>query len=97
MTVDLEVISLEKQFVDGTAIATIETNVHKYSFVWKKALEKKERLQSKIDAVLTKISQAIESDTTKTDNQIHPKIDSQKLQEKIIEINQTSKKNLSKQ
>lgn len=96
MMVDLELISLEKQFIDGTKI---EANAHKYSFVWKKAVEKnKERLQGKIDAVLAEIGQAIESDVMHTDNQNDIKIDSQKLQEKIGKINQSSKKEkLSKQ
>lgn len=96
MMVDLELISLEKQFVDGTKI---EANAHKYSFVWKKAVEKnKDRLQGKINAVLADIGSAIESDMMHTDNQIDTKIDSEKLQEKIREINQSAKKEkLSKQ
>jgi len=66
MMVDLELISLEKQFIDGIKI---EANAHKYSFVWKKAVEKnKERLHAKIDAVLTEIGQAIELDIIHTDN-----------------------------
>jgi transposase len=96
MMVDLELISLEKQFVDGTKI---EANAHKYSFVWKKAVEKnKERLQGKINAVLAEIGQAIESDIMHTDNQTDTPIDSQKLKEKIQAINKNSKKEfLSKQ
>ena len=44
MMFDIELISIEKQFIDGTKI---EANAHKYSFVWKKSVEKnKERLQS---------------------------------------------------
>lgn len=89
MMVDLELISLEKQFIDGTKI---EANAHKYSFVWKKAVEKnKERLQGKIDAVLAEIGQAIESDIMHTDNQNETKIDSQKLEEKIQAINKNTK------
>lgn len=89
MMVDLELVSLEKQFIDGTKI---EANAHKYSFVWKKSVEKnKERLQSKIDVVLAEIGQAIESDLMHTDNQIDTKIDSQKLEEKIQAINKNSK------
>lgn len=50
MMIDLKLISVEKQFIDGTKIGA---NAHKYSFVWKKAIEKnKERLQGKTDAVL---------------------------------------------
>ena len=89
MMVDLELVSLEKQFIDGTKI---EANAHKYSFVWKKSVEKnKERLQSKIDVVLAEIGQAIETDRMHTDNQIDTKIDSQKLEEKIQAINKNSK------
>ena len=89
MRVDLELVSLEKQFIDGTKI---EANAHKYSFVWKKSVEKnKERLQSKIDVVLAEIGQAIETDLMHTDNQIDTKIDSQKLEEKIQAINKNSK------
>ena len=89
MMVDLELVSLEKQFIDGTKI---EANAHKYSFVWKKSVEKnKERLQSKIDVVLAEIGQAIESDLICTDNQTDTKIDSQKLEEKIQAINNNSK------
>lgn len=89
MMVDLELVSLEKQFIDGTKI---EANAHKYSFVWKKSVEKnKERLQSKIDIVLAEIGQAIESDLMHTDNQTDTKIDSQKLEEKIQAINKNSK------
>ncbi|MEZ7505178.1 transposase [Flavobacterium sp. Arc2] len=91
MMVDLELISLEKQFIDGTKI---EANAHKYSFVWKKAVEKnKERLQGKIDAVLAEIGQAIESDIMHTDNQNETKIDSQKLEEKIQTIKKKQKLN----
>jgi transposase len=89
MMVDLELISLEKQFIDGTKI---EANAHKYSFVWKKAVEKYiERLQGKIDAVLAEIGQAIESDIMHSDNQNQTKIDSQKLEEKIQAINKNTK------
>lgn len=37
MMVDIDFVSLEKQFADGSKI---ETNAHKYSFVWKKLVEK---------------------------------------------------------
>lgn len=47
---------------------------------------------------MVEIGQAIESDVMHTDNQNDIKIDSQKLQEKICKINQSSKKEkLSKQ
>lgn len=89
MMVDLDFISLEKQFVDGTKI---EANAHKYSFVWKKSVEKnKAKLQEKINTVLSEIGQAIESDLIHTQNQEDIAIDSQKLEEKIQAINQNTK------
>lgn len=89
MMVDLDFVSLEKQFIDGTKI---EANAHKYSFVWKKSVEKnKAKLQDKIDTVLSEIGQAIESDLIHTDNQEKIIIDSQKLEEKIQAINQNTK------
>ena len=90
MMVDLELISLEKQFIDGTKI---EANAHKYSFVWKKAVEKnKERLQGQIDAVLAEIGQAIESDVMHTDNQNDIKIDKQMVFKNLLSLLQPHKK-----
>lgn len=92
MMVDLDFVSLEKQFIDGTKI---EANAHKYSFVWKKSVEKnKAKLQAKIDSVLKDIGQAIESDLKDTDNKEQLEIDSQKLEEKIQAINQNAKAEL---
>lgn len=89
MMVDLDLISLEKQFIDGTKI---EANAHKYSFVWKKSVEKnKAKLHQKINTVLSEIGQAIESDLIHTQNQEEITIDSQKLEEKIQAINQNTK------
>jgi hypothetical protein len=89
MMVDLELVSLEKQFVDGTKI---EANAHKYSFVWKKSVERnKEKLQVKIDAVLSEIGQAIESDNIFVENQEVTNIDSKQLEEKIDAINKNIK------
>lgn len=89
MMVDLDLISLEKQFVDGTKI---EANAHKYSFVWRKSVEKnKAKLEDKINTVLSEIGQAIESDLIHTQNQENVTIDSKKLEEKIQEINKNTK------
>jgi transposase len=89
MMVDLDLISLEKQFIDGTKI---EANAHKYSFVWRKSVEKhKAKLEDKIHTVLQEIGQAIESDLIATPNQEHVNIDSKKLEEKIKEINKNTK------
>lgn len=89
MMVDLDLISLEKQFIDGTKI---EANAHKYSFVWRKSVEKhKAKLEDKIHTVLQEIGQAIESDLIATPHQEHVNIDSKKLEEKIKEINKNTK------
>jgi transposase len=89
MMVDLDLISLEKQFIDGTKI---EANAHKYSFVWKKSVAKnKAKVQDNINAVLSEIGQAIDSDLIHTQNQEAIAIDSQKLEEKIQAINQNNK------
>lgn len=89
MMVDLDLISLEKQFIDGTKI---EANAHKYSFVWRKTVEKnKVRLQEKINTVLSEIGQAIQSDLMHTENQENINLDSQKLEEKIQQINKNTK------
>jgi transposase len=93
MMVDLDLISLEKQFIDGTKI---EANAHKYSFVWRKSVEKhkaklEDKLEDKIHTVLQEIGQAIESDLIATPNQEHVNIDSKKLEEKIKEINKNTK------
>ena len=69
MMLDLDFISLEKQFIDGTKI---EANAHKYSFVWKKSVEKnKAKLHDKIEAILSEKGQRIsvkQSQTTITNN-----------------------------
>ena len=51
--IDLDYISLEKYFVDGTKI---EANANRYSFVWKKSTEKyKAGLQEKVKALMAEI------------------------------------------
>jgi transposase len=92
MMVDLNLVSLEKQFVDGTKI---EANAHKYSFVWRKSVEKnQEKLQAKINIVLSDIGQVIESDNFLSDNQKVDKINSKQLAAKIDAINQNNKTEL---
>lgn len=96
MMVDLDLISLEKQFIDGTKI---EANAHKYSFVWRKTVEKnKAKLQEKINRVLEDIHAAIQSDNGAVETQRQVNVDSEKLQEKIREINASSiKEKLNKE
>ena len=89
LMVDLDLVTLEKQFIDGTKI---EANAHKYSFVWKKSVEKNQaKLKSKINEVLTDISNAIVADNQAIDAPNEVDINSQKLKEKIKEINENTK------
>jgi transposase len=96
LMVDLDLVTLEKQFIDGTKI---EANAHKYSFVWKKSVEKnRARLKSKINEVLSDIGHAIVADNQSIDAPNHVDIDSQKLKDKIKQINETTKiDNLTKE
>lgn len=57
----------------------------------KSRLENKEKFQGKRDSVLADISQALESDIMHTDKQTYNNVDSEKLEEKILEINQSKK------
>jgi transposase len=58
--IDLEYISLEKYFVDGTKI---EANANRYSFVWKKSTEKyKAGLQEKVKVLLAEIDELEEKE-----------------------------------
>ena len=52
----VRIVSLEKYFVDGTKI---ESAANKYTFVWKKAVEKNEK---KLDEKLKKAKRQIEKD-----------------------------------
>ena len=96
LMVDLDLVTLEKQFIDGTKI---EANAHKYSFVWKKSVEKnQEKLKTKINEVLADINKAIEADNQAIDAPSQVNIDSETLKEKIKTINENTKKDrLTKQ
>lgn len=89
LMVELDLVTLEKQFIDGTKL---EANARKYSFVWKKSVEKNQaKLKSKINEVLTDISNAIVADNQAIDAPNEVDINSQKLKEKIKEINENTK------
>lgn len=82
-------ITLEEVFTDGTKIESV---ANRYTFVWKKSIEKfKEKLEAKIQAVLKDIDLAIHEDkesTEKEQQEEKVEIDSGKLYNKIKEINQ---------
>lgn len=86
MMVQMGLVSLEKQFVDGTKI---EANAGKYSFVWKKSVENhKEKLEEKIKSVLGDIKTAIQADELAPNAPENVAIDSKVLAEEIAKINE---------
>lgn len=86
MMVQMGLVSLEKQFVDGTKI---EANASKYSFVWKKSVEShKEKLEEKIKSVLGDIKTAIQADDAAPIAPEKVAIDSKVLAEEIAKINE---------
>lgn len=84
-------IKLENYFLDGTKI---EANANKYSFVWKKSVEKnKEKLRSKVKKLLENIEELNKEEDEKfgndpVDGNLNGPIDSKKLEQKIKELNE---------
>lgn len=83
---DLEYVSLKKQYIDGTKI---ESASGRYTFVWKKSVEKnKVKLEANIASVLSEIEAQIKEDQSSLGHQEVPKaIDSKELKEKLKEVN----------
>ncbi len=79
-------VSLDVQYIDGTKI---EAAPNRYTFVWRKSVEKnKEKLENKIDSVLKEIESTIQSDQSdQAEDHLPEKIDSVLLQEKIEKLN----------
>lgn len=87
LLVDAGVISLKTQYTDGTKI---EATSNKYTFVWKKSVEKyKAGLEQKINSILKEIDLVIEEDCTENNTETTPAtISSQELEEKIDKLNE---------
>lgn len=85
-------VSLKVQYVDGTKI---ESAAGRYTFVWKKSIEKnKLKLEAKITAVLSAIDAQISDDQSSLGHQeIDQPIDSAALKEKVNALNATLKGN----
>lgn len=83
---ELEYVSLKVQYVDGTKI---ESAAGRYTFVWKKSIEKnKVKLAASIASVLRDIDMQIGQDQSSLGNQeVSKAIDSTQLKEKIKAIN----------
>ena len=84
---ELGFVSLNVQYIDGTKI---EAASNRYTFVWKKSVEKnKSKLEKKIIEVLKEIDSAIDSDNNHQQQEDEPgSIDSNELIKKIKKLNQ---------
>jgi len=95
---ELEYVSLEKQYIDGTKIESVS---NRYTFVWKGSVEKnKAKLEQNLQKVLEEIESQIKSecDRIETTDKCKP-INSEELSKKITELNEAAKQKeiLSKQ
>jgi len=88
MLVDLGQVSLDVSYIDGTKIESV---ANKYTFVWKKSVEKnREKLQGKIRSILNQIDQGIAQDNNLTEDS-PLEIDSSLLRARIDELNRCGK------
>ena len=89
-------LSLDVQYIDGTKI---ESAANKYTFVWRGSVEKyKEKLEAKINKVLSDIEDSIQSDNQEITKQELPKeINTKELKEKLAEINKRLKEPTKRQ
>lgn len=96
MLVKTGYLSLDIQYIDGTKI---EATSNKYTFVWRGSVEKyQEKLKTKINRILSDIEESIRSDNQELNTEELPKaIDSEKLREKLSEINKRLKEPTKKQ
>lgn len=84
--VEMGYVSLDVQYIDGTKI---ESSANKYSFVWRKSITRyKENLHKKINSILVQIEDGISQDNEENVSSFDD-IDSEKLREKIAQINQS--------
>ena len=89
-------LSLDIQYIDGTKI---ESAANKYTFVWRGSVEKyKERLEAKINKVLSDIEDSIQSDNQEINKKELPKeINAEALKEQLSQINKRLKEPSKKQ
>ncbi len=90
MLVEMGYVSLDIQYIDGTKI---EAKSNKYTFVWRGSIEKyKEKLEVKINSILSDIENSILSDNQEVNKEELPKkINSEELKEKLSELNKKLK------
>jgi len=83
------VVALEKAFTDGTKMESV---ANRYTFVWKGSVEKnKEKLENKIKLVLKSIEEEIAREDQSQNSEPSAQIDSQELDKKIAQLNETLK------
>lgn len=90
LLVEMGYVSLDVQYIDGTKI---EAKSNKYTFVWRGSVEKhKEKLEAKINTILSDIEQSITSDNQEINKESLPKaIDSQELKTRLSILNKQLK------
>lgn len=78
LLVEMGYVSLDVQYIDGTKIGA---KSNRYTFVCRGSVEKyKEKLEVKINAILSDIEQSIQSDNREVNKEERPKkIDSKEL------------------
>lgn len=87
--VDLGQLSLEVQYIDGTKIESV---ANKYTFVWRKSVEKsKAKLEEKIRNILSQINEGIAQDNEQSTDETPSSIDAESLQKRIDEINRQNR------
>lgn len=96
MLVEMGYVSLDVQYIDGTKI---EAKSNRYTFVWKGSVEKyKEKLEVKINTILSAIENSINYDNQDINKEELPKtINSEELCEKLSELNKKLKEPTKKQ
>jgi len=96
MLVESGYVSLDVQYIDGTKI---ESSSGRYTFVWRGSVEKyKEKLEIKINKILSDIENSIQSDNQESNTEELPrKISSNELKDKLSEINKKLKEPTQKQ
>lgn len=86
MIADMGYVSLDVSYIDGTKIESV---ANKYTFVWRKSVEKnKVKLESKIRSILEQVEEGIAQDNASTNEDELPIIDSKLLKDKIEALNQ---------
>ena len=96
MLVEMGYVSLDIQYIDGTKI---EAKSNRYTFVWRGSIEKyKEKLEVKINTILSDIESTIQSDNQEINKEELPKnINSEELREKLSILNKKLKEPTKKQ